>query len=112
MEQVRAAVAITGTATEPLTPSMVMFSPGQPNPFNGRTRFSYSLPRQARVEIAVYDLRGRKVRVLRNETQAPGHYFADWDGLDRNGRALASGIYLVRLIAGDQYRTQRVTLMH
>ena len=63
------------------------------------------------MDIAVYDLRGRKVRTLRNEHQDRGHYTANWDGRDRNGHTLASGIYIVRLIAGDQYRTQRVTLM-
>ena len=111
MAQGRAQVTVVATATEPALPSAVMFSPGHPNPFGSSTRFSYSLPKQTRVEIAVYDLRGRKVRTLRSEVQKAGHHFANWDGLDRNGRSLASGVYSVRLGAGDQYRTQRVTLM-
>ncbi len=111
MAHVRAEVAIESTPTDPVLPSMIMFSPGQPNPFGSNTRFAYSLPREAMVEIAIYDLRGRKVQTLRNEVQPAGQHFVHWDGRDHNGSRLASGIYLVRMVADNQYRTQRVTLM-
>ncbi len=111
MEQVRTEVEITATAAEPAMPTIVMLSPNHPNPFGSSTSFSYSLPKTARVELNVYDLRGRKVRSLRNETQNPGRYVVQWDGRDFNGKRLASGVYLLRLRADEQIRTQRVTLM-
>jgi hypothetical protein len=43
--------------------------------------------------------------------QNPGRYVEQWDGRDFNGKKLASGVYLLRLRANEQIRTQRVTLM-
>ncbi len=111
MAQVRTEVEITATSADPVLPSVVMLAPNRPNPFGSSTTFSYSLPQAAKVELNVYDLRGRKVRTLRNETQGPGRYVVQWDGRDSNGKSLASGVYLLRLRANDQIRTQRVTLM-
>lgn len=111
MAQARAQVAVVPTAAQLAVPSMVMLAPNQPNPFGTSTRFSFSLPKTTRVELSVYDLRGRKVRSLLNEERQPGRYFLDWDGRDSGGRNLASGIYLIRLRAGEQVRIQRVTLI-
>jgi len=112
MAQVRESVEITATAANPVLPTVVMLAPNHPNPFGSSTTFSYSLPKTAKVELNVYDLRGRRVRTLRNETQDPGRYVVQWDGRDFNGKNLASGVYLLRLRANEQIRTQRVTLMH
>ncbi len=111
MAQARAKVAVTPTAAGDGLPSVVMLSPNHPNPFGTSTRFSYGLPRALDVEVRVYDLHGRKVRTLVKETQEAGRHLLDWDGRDDRGRVLASGIYLIRLRAGDQIRSQRVTLM-
>jgi hypothetical protein len=82
-----------------------------PNPFSGRTLFSFHLEKAAAVELAVYDLRGRKLRTLASDSQTPGAHTAWWDGRDAAGRELPSGIYLYRLSDGLQTVSGRIMLL-
>ena len=68
-----------------------------PNPFNPRTSILLSLPVPGRARIEIYDLRGRLVRQLMDESLPAGEYARSWSGLDDQGRKVASGVYLVRL---------------
>jgi hypothetical protein len=68
-----------------------------PNPFNPRTSILLSLPVPGRARIEIYDLRGRLVRQLIDESLPAGEYTRSWSGLDDQGQRVASGIYLVRL---------------
>jgi hypothetical protein len=64
-----------------------------PSPSNGAVAFRYSLAGNSRVELAIYDLRGRQVRVLEGPgTQGPHEVV--WDGRDRAGRVSGAGIYV------------------
>jgi len=60
-----------------------------PNPFNPLTTFSYELPEQAYVNITIYDLLGRQIITLVNQTQGPGYKSIIWDANN-----VSSGIYL------------------
>jgi len=81
-----------------------------PNPFNPRTELRLDLPRSGAVTVTLHDVRGRQVRtLLAGEVQPAGLLRLDWDGLDSEGRALASGMYLARVQAGA--RTASVKLM-
>jgi len=65
-----------------------------------------------RVRLAVYDLRGRRVRDLLEGVRAGGgHYAVPWDGRDDRGRPLPSGVYLYRLTAGRANAVRRMTLI-
>ncbi len=85
-----------------VTNNPVSFLLGQnyPNPFgesrsfrsNPATRIRYQVPREARVELSVYNLLGQKVRTLVNEKQQPGNYSVSF-----KARQLASGVYIYRL---------------
>jgi hypothetical protein len=77
-----------------------------PNPFNPVTRISYNVPTSQHVRIAIYDVAGRLVENLVNETKAAGEYVVEWDA----GR-LPSGVYFYRMQAGDQTLVRRVTLL-
>jgi hypothetical protein len=77
-----------------------------PNPFNPFTNIPYSLPKEAHVHLAVYDMLGREVAVLVNDLQIAGRYVAQLDG-----SALASGFYFCTLIAGAFVETQRLLLL-
>lgn len=77
-----------------------------PNPFNTSTTLRYQLSSQSTVLVDVYDMGGRRVSVLVNGEQAPGVYF---ETLHANH--FASGIYLVRFIAGDTMDVQRITVI-
>lgn len=82
-----------------------------PNPFNPRVTFSFTLASAQTAEFAIYDLAGRRVAVLADGTLAAGPHAVVWDGADTTGRALASGVYLARLRAGDRHDLTRVTLV-
>ncbi len=72
-----------------------------PNPFNPRTTLSFDLAQTGRVELGVYDLQGRRVRVLVSEMLPAGRHEVMWDGLDNRGRALSSGLYFARALLPD-----------
>ncbi len=82
-----------------------------PNPFNPSTTLRFGLPDAGYVTLAVYDVNGRQVRNLVGRTFLSGHHEAVWDGCDNNGRAVASGVYLVRLTVREGVLTRRVTLL-
>jgi hypothetical protein len=83
------------------TPLQNLLLQNHPNPFNPRTRITYSVARSAPVRIVVYDLRGARVATLVRETQEPGWYTVAWEGRDDAGRAVAAGLYFCHLRIGD-----------
>ncbi|HIE04271.1 MAG TPA: hypothetical protein EYP61_05880 [Candidatus Latescibacteria bacterium] len=96
-------VAIVGVPTaiveeEPLPLSPWLELPF-PNPFNSHSSVPYVLDRESYVHLAVYDVLGRRVRVLVDGERARGRYVAHWDGRDDMGRPVASGTYIVELRA-------------
>jgi len=59
------------------------------------------------VEVCVFDVGGRLVKRLARGTFDPGEHFLVWDGTDREGRAVASGVYLVRSRVGQDENQSR-----
>ncbi len=82
-----------------------------PNPFNGATVIPYALPQSGVIELAVYNLAGQKVAVLEKGVRQAGAHAVSWDGRDNRGRALASGIYFYRLLAGERKETRKLLLV-
>lgn len=82
-----------------------------PNPFNPQTTIAFSLAARGRVSLAIYDVNGRIVRTLANETRAAGAYELKWDGRDDDGQAVASGVYFYRLVAPDFTQTKKMVLL-
>jgi hypothetical protein len=81
-----------------------------PNPSGGMVRFGYALPLACRVELVVYDPAGRPVRSLVSGHAEPGRYHAAWDGRADNGKKVAAGVYLYRLVLQDKHLTGKLTL--
>ena len=92
-------------------PGPLRLDASYPNPFLSHTRIPYRLPQGALVELAVYDLAGRRVRHLADGWRDGGSRFARWDGRDDSGRRLASGVYFVRLKVGEEIRSRRLVLL-
>ncbi|MEP0548117.1 MAG: FlgD immunoglobulin-like domain containing protein [Rhodothermales bacterium] len=82
-----------------------------PNPFATATTIQYETDRAGDVTLEVHDVLGRRVATLAQGFRPPGPHEATWDGRAEDGRVLASGVYLVRLTAGDRIATHRVTLL-
>jgi hypothetical protein len=85
----------TGAPPPPAGPA-IMDGP-RPNPFNPATRILCRLARPGRIRLAVYDLRGRRVRTLADGPRGEGSHIFDWRGDDDEGRRVAAGTYLIRL---------------
>ncbi len=82
-----------------------------PNPFTTETTIAYVVATASMVEIAVFNVRGQKVKALVNDSAAPGTYFTTWDGRDDRGAHLAPGVYFYRLSVGDYRAVKKMLLL-
>jgi hypothetical protein len=82
-----------------------------PNPFNPSTTISFALPHDGHVELTVYDLAGRRIKVLVSAHVRAGEHETQWHGRDEAGKQVASGVYLYQLRAGEFVETRRMVLV-
>jgi hypothetical protein len=82
-----------------------------PNPFNTWTVLSYSLEAPANVEIVVYDVSGRRVALIERSSREQGDHRRVWRGTDDGGRRLASGVYFLRLRAGEAEAVRKIVIL-
>ncbi|TES92857.1 MAG: T9SS type A sorting domain-containing protein [Candidatus Cloacimonadota bacterium] len=85
-----------------------------PNPFSKTTMISFQCPvtgDKTEISLRIYDLSGRIVKTLVDEECRPGYYTAKWDGRDRTGKKVSSGIYFYRLNAGDFESVKKLILL-
>ncbi|MCD6379575.1 S8 family serine peptidase [bacterium] len=82
-----------------------------PNPFNPDTRVTFEIGRKGRVKIAIYDVKGRLVKILMDEEMFPGTYAASWNGRTRDGAPVSSGVYFCRLKTPDISQTKKLVLL-
>jgi flagellar hook assembly protein FlgD len=92
-------------------PREVVLEQNYPNPFNPTTQIRFALPSADHVELAIYDVKGRLVRTLASRTFGAGGHVVDWDGKDRSGNGVASGIYLYELRSSSVTLTKKMTLL-
>jgi len=79
--------------------------PNHPNPFNPTTTIQYQLAEDSKVSLSIYTLLGEEVIRLVDENQSAGAHRVQWDASDRDGRKVASGIYIYKLEAvGSSHR--------
>ncbi|MBW7995606.1 MAG: choice-of-anchor D domain-containing protein [Candidatus Glassbacteria bacterium] len=82
-----------------------------PNPFNPSTTISYAVSSESLVALNIYDIRGRLIYALVNRNHQPGNYSVNWDGRDRAGRAVSSGVYFYRLQSGEFTQTRKMMVL-
>jgi quinoprotein glucose dehydrogenase len=82
-----------------------------PNPFNAGTTIEYEMVTAGRVSIAIYNIRGRRVRTLLDQTEVAGEHELIWDGADDRGLPLASGLYLVELKSDASLTRRKMILL-
>jgi len=102
---------ISATPIESAFPAEFRLYPNYPNPFNPVTTISYDLPEEGYVELTVYNMRGEKVTTLLKNNQAAGSYKLNWDGTDRNGGIVSSGLYILRIASGSYSRTSKMVFI-
>jgi len=106
--------SVTGThgQNDTALPETAQLYGNYPNPFNPETEISFGIHQEMDVDIRVFDLLGREVNVLPLGRLSAGTHAASWNGRDRNGHQVTSGIYFYVLeSAGQRLDTRKMTLL-
>ncbi len=92
-------------------PGVAQLGKNHPNPFNPQTTISFEVGMAGPALLQVYDLGGRLIATIVDETIAAGLHEVDWKGRDAMGRDVPSGVYLSRLEVGDRVDYGRMALV-
>ena len=92
-------------------PDEFTLHPNFPNPFNPATRILYDLADASDIRLEIYDLMGRNIKTLVNQTQGAGRHFITWNGDDHAGNQVSAGVYLYSLHAGNKIFSRKMILM-
>ncbi|KAF0151614.1 MAG: FG-GAP repeat protein [Ignavibacteria bacterium] len=103
----------TSDISEPIEilPSAFTLDQNYPNPFNPSTVISYTLPKQSRVQIKIYDVIGNEVRSLIDEDKNAGKYNILWDSRNNTGSRVTSGVYFYKIFADGFTETKKMVLL-
>ena len=99
------------TNTQPQVPQRTHLHQNVPNPFNPNTLIQFEMAQAGRVEIAVYDVAGRRVVPLLGEHRAAGSHSVRWNGRTQNGSPAATGVYQYVMKTRDAVESQRMVLL-
>lgn len=104
---------ITGEvdAGEELLPKVSRFIGNYPNPFNPSTTISFDLASESNVSVAVYNIKGQKIKTLMNDEFEKGKHSVIWNGIDGNNKPVSSGIYLYRIKSRGLDQTKKMILI-
>jgi hypothetical protein len=92
-------------------PAAFLLYANSPNPFNPSTTIKYDLAQPVEVKLVIYDMLGRRVRTLVDQSQQAGRYAITWDGRNEQGQNVASGTFIYQLRAGNFVQTHRMALV-
>jgi hypothetical protein len=96
-------------------PTEFSLRPNYPNPFNPATTIQFDVPSAVGdamgVELDIYDVVGQRLVRLVDETMTAGRHRIIWDGRDRHGNSVSSGVYYARLRVGRQIQTRSMLLL-
>jgi flagellar hook assembly protein FlgD len=77
----------------------------------GTTMLHFDIPKDVDVRLEVFDVQGRLVKSLVNQSLPAGRYDIGWDGRDHQGDRVASGVYFYRIQAGQWNETKRMVIV-
>ena len=104
-------VQVVSAEPEPFTPEEFSLHQNYPNPFNPVTTLRYDLPENGHVNVIIYDMLGKQVKTLINQTQDAGYRSVIWDGTNDYGNPVSAGIYLYQIQAGEYMQTKKMVLL-
>ena len=96
--------------TESLFKTFMLY-PNYPNPFNPTTTIRYNLLQSSLVNITIYDMMGRKIKTLINQSQDVGQRSIVWKATNDFGHPVSTGIYLYQIHAGDNIQTKKMIFL-
>ncbi len=82
-----------------------------PNPFNPSTTIQFTVKNAGQVKLAIYDLLGKEIRSLVNESLSQGSYTTSWDGRDNTGSVVPSGVYIYQIETGAYKNSKKLSLI-
>jgi len=82
-----------------------------PNPFNPTTHIRFNIPETDLVNITIYNMLGRQVKTLVNQTHDPGYKSIIWAATNNYGKPVSAGIYLYQIQAGEYISTKKMVLL-
>lgn len=95
-----------------ITPEDYKLSQNYPNPFNPTTSIQYTLPMRDKITVTIYNMLGQEVvRLMDNEEKPAGTYQLTWNGLDKNGTQVSSGMYFYSMSSPHMQKTMRMTFL-
>ena len=89
-------------------PKVFHLSQNYPNPFNPETRIRFQLPKSSHVKLEIYNMLGQKIVTLIDEKRRAGYHEIAWNGRNTLGKKVPSGIYVLRLKAGEFWLTRKM----
>ena len=90
---------------------LVRLAQNHPNPFNPATNIKFNVAREGHVDLAVYDLSGRRIKTLVSESRSEGEHQVTWDGTNNSGSRVPSGMYFYRYVSGSESVSRKMTLV-
>jgi len=106
----RVARNVTAVHEEPSAPGVRVSLSAAPNPTSGSARMTFQIPSNARAEISVFDVAGRRVRMLLDGKTASGPGSVTWDARDDRGSPVPSGVYFVKLKTPGSILSRKIIL--
>jgi hypothetical protein len=110
-----AKIPVKGHDDEPVIPDAFILDQNYPNPFNPSTTISFTISGASasgrNVSLSVYNVLGQHVATLVDEPLAAGRYEVQWDGRNKSGQRVASGLYLYCMVAGERQETRKMVLL-
>ncbi|MCF8357053.1 MAG: T9SS type A sorting domain-containing protein, partial [Melioribacteraceae bacterium] len=82
-----------------------------PNPFNPSTKVVYEIPENAKVNITVYDILGRKITELVNAEMEKGRHEIEWRGINNHNERVSSGTYIIMMRTNEYQRAVKVNML-
>ena len=102
---------VLASEQEAAIPTVYALEQNYPNPFNPSTQIRYALPEDAMVTISIYDMMGRKVRTLVNQSMSPGYHTTLWNATNDNGLPVSAGMYIYTIHAGSYHHMKKMVLL-
>ena len=111
LQVVSGAPSVSVETEDPIIPDEFIVHQNFPNPFNPETEIRFALTRDNHVVINIYNTLGQQIGTLINTQYAAGFHSVHWDGKDRNGRPVSSGVYLYQIQAGAFSQVKKMSLI-